>query len=584
MNIQLFHDMKRIAQYVLRYRFLLIITMVMMLIVGLTTAGMNALIKWLMDTIIIAGQTEKIPLFLMIVLVLYVTRSLCMFGSSYYSRWIGAGTVHRIREKVISHILAQALPYFTKYPSGQLSARFLHDAERLELGLTHAFTDLFMESFKALAVLVYVWILNWRLTLFTSVILPIMVSPIYIFGKRLRQTTLAWHENLAELNERFMNTVSGIQTVQAYGGEEYERKALVRLSEKVLDIRRKVIQWQALHSPFVELAMGVGIVLMLIVGVHEIQKGALTPGGFTSFIAGLLLIYTPLRKLSRAHANLHEMSSALDRLEELLSVQLHIEEKPDALECPPLRKGITFENVTFVYPGSEKPVLEQISLSIPRGIIFALVGPSGAGKSTLVQLIPRFYDVSEGKVLWDDVPLHTFRVRSLRRRIGWVSQSPFIFPATIAENIAYGQPDVPFEVIQRAARQAGADEFIRDLPDGYQTRLGPGGQALSMGQTQRIALARALLHEPDILILDEATSSLDVVHEQAFQETLLRLKGACTIIIIAHRWSSVRIAERIALISHGRILEVGSHDELYARSDLYKRLWEVQWQRAQSIR
>lgn len=574
-SVQYRQDILRLYRYLKPFRYQLVFLILVMILAGATTAALNALIKWLMDDLIIQGRLDLIPKFTLLVAGIYIVRAGLTYYASYGSRWIGARVVHQLRKRIFAHLVYQSMPYYQIYPPGQLGARVVHDAEVLETGMTHALTDLFLESFKALAVLIYIMMLNWRLTLVSSIMFPLMVFPVIFFGRRLRHSTDMWHQTLGQLSQYFIGVIRGIRTVQAFLGEERESKRFESFSKKTLLARRRVIHWQALHTPFVEIAIAAGLLGLILYGVTEIQANRLTPGGFTAFVSGLFLIYTPVRKLSRANALLQEMATATDRLEELIQKDERIQDVDTGVPLPLIRSGISFEHVSFAY-SADQPVLHDINLTLPHRSITVLVGPSGSGKTTLAQLIPRFYDPQSGTIRIDGIDIRQIRLADLRKSIGWVPQHVFVFPGTILHNITYGKPDATMEEICQAARDARALDFIEQLPDGWQTRIGEGGQDLSGGQLQRLALARALLIKPQILILDEATSAVDSETERIIHQTLLRLKKQCTIILIAHRMTSVRIGDLIVVMDQGRIIDQGTHEDLLNRCDLYASLYHLQ--------
>lgn len=570
-------DTVLIGRFLRPYRTALTGLIFIMALVGLTTAVLNYLIKWMMDDLIIQPQLHLIPLFCTIVALVYFVRSVFMYFSTHTSRWIGAQAVDRVRREIFDHIIHQPMAYFQAYPSGQLSARLVHDAEVLEQGMTNALTDLFLESFKAIGVLGYLLWLNWKMTVLSSSIFPLMVLPVIYFGRRLRSSTDLWHESLAALSHYLLNAIRGVRTIQAYRGETRESARFTSFSRATLGARRQIIRWQALHSPFVEVALGFGMVVLIVLGSWEIRAGTMTPGGFTSFVSGLFLIYTPIRKLSRANALLQEMATAAERIYTLKQRDERIPEPSHPKPCPRLNKALVIDHVWFSYT-QQNWVLKDLSIVFPRGSITALVGPSGAGKSTLVHLIPRFFDVQKGAVRFDDVDIRDISLMELRGAIGWVPQEPFIFSGTVYHNIAYGHPEAKRDRVETAARKANAEEFILKLSHGYDTQIGEGGQTLSGGQWQRISLARALLMNPQVLILDEATSALDSESESLIQRALLALKGRCTVIIIAHRWSTVRLADSIVVLNNGQCLDSGTHETLVERCSLYRRLWKLQTQ------
>ncbi len=571
-------DLARLYGYVRPYRWRLVGLVLTMAIVGATNAGLTYLIQTVMDTLIIALDFRRLPLVVAAVAGLYVIRSIGAYYSQATSRWIGAQVVYRMRQRVFAHVLEQPPLYFREFSTGQIVNRMVTDGTMLQQGLTEVLIDILLESFKTIAVLGYILWLNWRMAVFAVLVIPVIVIPIGYLGHRLRQVTEIYHDRLDRLSHYLWHLLRGLSIVQAYRGEPHETRRFRTHNEAVLTTQRRWIFWQALHSPLIEICLG-GVLLSLIVyGAHQIRRGHLTPGGFMAFIAAMLMVYTPLRRMSKVNALLQQTATAADRLEALLALDARLPMPQPPIRLARVEGAVQFERVTFVYPGTRQPVLRDIDLAVAPGEVIAIVGPSGAGKSTLVQLIPRFMDVTTGTVRLDGYDVRQIDLRDLRTHVAWVPQDVFLFPDTVFANIAYGLPDAAEADVVRAARQAHADGFIRALPRGYATVVGGDRLRLSGGQAQRIALARALVRNPAVLILDEVTSALDSESEAQILAALGELKGRCTMIIITHRASMLQLADRIVVLDLGEIVDQGRHEELIERCGLYRRLVRRQQQ------
>lgn len=569
-------DFRVLYRYVRPYRWAMAGLVLLMALVGATNAGMTYLIQWIMDTLIIRLDFRRLPTLAVAVLVIYAVRALAMYYSTAVSRTIGARVVHDVRRRLFFHVLEQPTLFFRRFPSGQLSSRMTHDGTVLQQGVTEVFTDVILEGFKALAVVLYIFWLNWRLALVALVAVPFLIVPVAVIGHRLRRVTEQFHGALGDLTHGFYQVLQGLRVIQAYWGQVRERRQFEQKTDGLLQIQRRWVFWNALHPPIVEVCLGVALFGLIVYGAYQIRRGDLTPGGFTSFVAAMLMVYTPLRRLSKLNDLLQQTATAAHRIEQVLLYDLRLPEAASPVTLPVVRGELRFEGVGFWYPGKSTPALVDVNLSVAAGEAVAIIGPSGAGKSTLAQLIPRLMDVTEGAVYLDGHDVRTLRLRELRTHVGWVPQEVFLFEDTVFNNIAYGWPEATEDDVIRAARQAHAHEFILQLPEGYQTVIGGETTGLSGGQAQRIALARALVRRPRVLVLDEVTSALDSESEAHIQAALAELKGTCTMIIIGHRWSMLRLADRIVVMDKGRIVDEGTHDELLRRCALYRRLWRRQ--------
>ncbi len=569
-------DFRVLYRYVRPYRWVMAGLIGLMALVGATNAGMTYLIQWVMDTLIIRLDFRRLPTLVGVVLLIYAVRAVAMYYSTAVSRTVGARVVHDVRRRLFLHVLEQPAPFFRRFPSGQLSSRMTHDGTVLQQGVTEVFTDVLLEGCKALAVALYIFWLNWRLALVALGVVPLFVVPVAVIGHRLRRVTEQFHGAVGDLTHGFHQVLQGLRVVQAYGGQARERRRFEQKTDGLLRLQHRWVFWNALHAPIVEVCLGVALFGLIVYGAYQIRQGDLTPGGFTSFVAAMLMVYTPLRRLSKLNDLLQQTATAADRIEQVLRWDLRLPEPESPVSLPVVRGELRLEGVGFWYPGKSTPALVDVNLSVAPGETVAVIGPSGAGKSTLAQLIPRLMDVTEGAVYLDGHDVRDLRLRELRTHVGWVPQEVFLFEDTVFHNIAYGWPEATEDDVVRAARQAHAHEFILQLPEGYQTVIGGDTTGLSGGQAQRIALARALVRRPRVLVLDEVTSALDSESEAHIQAALAELKGTCTMVIVGHRWSMLRLTDRIVVLDKGRVVDVGTHDELLRRCALYRRLWRRQ--------
>jgi subfamily B ATP-binding cassette protein MsbA len=455
-------------------------------------------------------------------------------------------------------------------------SRVVTDVNRLARLSSTVLVMTIRQTVMVVALATVMFVRDWRLALIALVVFPFVGVAVRSIGRRLYRINRRSQQKIAELNVLLHEVFSGTKIVKAFGREAHEVERFDRVNHGLLSLALKDHRTDELTDPLMEVLAAFGIMGALWYGGQQVITGTMTPGDFFSFTAAVALLYGPVRQLSRIVNTVQQSTSSVERVFEILDLPPAIADRPNATVLDAFRERLVFEQVSFRHADSEELTLRDVSLTVSRGEVVAFVGMSGAGKSTLMDLLPRFHDVSAGRITIDGHDLRDVSQASLRALIGIVTQETFLFSDSILYNIAYGRPGAPFEDIVRAARQAHAEEFIAGCPDGYQTLVGERGVRLSGGQRQRIAIARAFLKNPPILILDEATSDLDAESEFMIQQALAELMRGRTVLVIAHRLATVRNADRIVVVHEGRLAEVGRHDELLARDGLYRRLYALQ--------
>jgi subfamily B ATP-binding cassette protein MsbA len=566
----------RLLEYARPYRGRMLTALAAMLAYGIASAGLAYLIKPIFDDVL--PNREQLGWVAMAIVIVYLVKGLGAFVSQYLMTDIGQRVVRDVRDRLFAHVLGQSAGFFARRSTGQLMSRITSDVQQVQQAASETIGDLLRETLALVGYAGLLFYYDARLALVVMTGAPLVVYPLVRLGQRVRKTTRRSQEEIEHLSHIAAEAFAGHRIVKAFGAEAKEASRFAAASQRLYRTNMKVTSALSALPPLMEFLGGLGMAAALWYGSRQIAADRLTTGEFTSFIAAMFLMYGPAKKLSRVNASLQQAIAASERIFELLDAHTEVTDRAGAAALPPLREQIEFRGVTFTYDdGDRRRILDAVSFSVRAGEVVAIVGLSGAGKTTLINLIPRFYDVTAGAILVDGVDVRTVTLASLRAQIGMVTQETVLFDDTLHANIAYGVPGATREQVVEAARTANAHEFIAAMPQGYDTRIGERGQRLSGGQRQRVAIARALLKDPPILILDEATSSLDAESEALVQDALASLMRNRTSFVIAHRLSTVRRADAIVVLERGRVREIGRHDELLARPDsVYARLHALQ--------
>lgn len=554
--------------------------MACMLAVGATTSALAFLVKPALDEIFLKQNADMLKLVPIIVIVIYIIKGGCSYGQTMLMSFIGQRVVTDLRSQLYNHIQRQPLAFFTNNSTGILMSRITNDVGFIQRAVSEAVTSFLKDSFTLFGLIFVIFYRDWKLAIIATFIFPLTIYPITKFGEKMRKYATKRQVTMGSLTSLLQETISGTRIVKAFGMENHEGKRFSKENERLFTLFMKTVSVRAISSPFMELLGGLGIAAIVYYGGYQVIKGTSSPGTFFSFMAALLLLYEPVKRLTNVNNTIQQGIAAAIRVFGIMDREPEIRNREDSYSLPPISKGIEIRNVSFSY--DKEPVLKNINLAIKSGEIVAFVGMSGGGKTTLVNLIPRFYDVTEGSILIDDHDIRDVTIESLRKQIAIVTQQTILFNETIRNNIAYGDIQKSDDEIVHAARMANAHNFIMNMPKGYDTVIGEQGVRLSGGERQRLSIARALLKDAPILILDEATSSLDTEAEMEVQEALENLMKGRTTLVIAHRLSTIGNADRIIVIVNGIIIEEGTHDTLIAKQGEYFKLYNMQFKDKQT--
>ncbi len=546
-----------------------------MIVVGLSTSAAAFLVKPALDDIFLDKNAEALVWIPVAVLIIYLLKGIGSYGQTVLMNYIGQRVIADLRYALYRHIQNQPLSFFTRNPTGTLMSRITNDVTLIQGAVSEAVTSILKDTVTLIGLIFVIFYRDWKLALIAMIVFPIAIYPVTEFGRRMRRISSDSQVTMGTLSTLLQETISGNRIVKAFGMEDYENERFAKENERLFRLTMKSVSVRALSTPLMELLGGIGIAAIILYGGYQVIYGISTPGTFFSFMTALLLLYEPAKRLTGVNNTIQQGLAGAERVFSVIDTVPDIVDKPGAEPLPPITRGIDIDHVTFRYDAI--PVLKDINLRIRAGEVVAFAGMSGGGKTTLVNLIPRFYEVTEGRILIDGRDIRDVSLASLRGQIAIVTQQTILFNDTIRNNIAYGDIRKSDEDIIRAAKAANAHDFIMRLPQGYDTLIGEQGVKLSGGERQRISIARALLKDAPILILDEATSSLDTEAEVEVQEALDGLMRGRTTLVIAHRLSTIRNADRIIVLVDGRIVEEGTHESLLEKRGEYHKLYSMQF-------
>lgn len=557
------------------YRSKLVLAMIGMVIVGGFNALQAYMVKPLLDEIFFQRNDRLLHILPLGLVAVFLVKGLFYFIYSYILEMVGQSVIRDFRNKIYIHLQSLPLVFFHTHSTGELISRVMNDVSMVQGSVSHALIRVLRDFCSVIGLLGVIFYMDWRLALISLIFLPMAAVPIVVYGKKFRRISTVYQTKIGEATSQLHETISGIRIVKAFSMEKFEIGRFQKKMQSIMDTLMQETKYSCLSHPMIEFMGGVGMALIIWFGGLQVLQGRSTPGAFMSFLAALIMLYEPVKGVTKINTTIQQGLAAAARIFSLLQIQPDIEEKADAEELDAFRHSIVFKDVSFQYEEG-LPVLKHLNLEVNQGEVVALVGPSGGGKSTLANLIPRFYDISHGSLLIDGIDIRRLSFASLRRQMALVTQQTILFNDTVRNNIAYGRQDCSEEEIIEAARRAYALDFILELPQCFDTVIGESGARLSGGQQQRISIARALLKNAPILILDEATSALDTESEREVQKALDNLIRNRTTIVIAHRLTTVQDADRILVLKDGMIIEQGSHNELLAINSEYSSLYKLQ--------
>lgn len=565
----------RLYQYSRPYIGRIVLALVASLLVSGSDVAMAKLVKPFVDTILIGARADLVNLVPMFVIGLAVCKGTGRYIQEYFINTAGQMVILDIRNDLYRHSMSLSMGYFSRSSTGNIMSCIMNDVGALQSSAANILVEGIRESFTLIGLSVVAFQSDWRLACIAFIVMPISIIPANVIGQRIKKNTRKGQKTLGMLTGVLQESLAGIKVIKAFGTEEFENKRFYLENQRFYHLIRKVIKYSAATSPLIEILSSFGVGAVLWYGIHRVTSGAMTQGDLTSFVAAMLMMYAPLKRLIRISNTIQGTLGAAERVFELMDEKPDIIDKPSALQAPRSAGSIRFDRVCFSYENEQ--VLYDLSLDIRAGEIVALVGPSGGGKSTIIGLLNRFYDPQQGQIFIDGLDLRDLTQASLKQNIALVDQETFLFNDTVRNNVRYGRPEASDAEVEEAVMQAYAEEFVRAMPEGYDTIIGDRGVRLSGGQRQRICIARAILRDAPILLLDEATSALDTESEAMVQKALANLMQNRTTIVVAHRLSTVMHADKIVVLENGRICEIGRHQELLSGDGLYRRLYDMQF-------
>ncbi|HEY7746100.1 MAG TPA: lipid A export permease/ATP-binding protein MsbA [Desulfuromonadales bacterium] len=534
------------------------------------------LLRPFMDQIVLAGNTALINLVPIVIIGLAVVKGASRYIQEYFIKTSGQLVVQDIRNDLYTHSMGLSMRFYSRTPTGSMMSRILNDVGVMQRSAADVLVEGVRESFTLVGLTISAFYNDWKLACVAFLVLPAAVVPASAIGRKIKDYTRRSQGTMGNLTSVLQETFAGVKVIKAFGTEEQEDRRFRTENRNFYKLLRKALKYDSASAPVIELLASFGIAAITWYGVHRVLSGEITQGELTSFVASVVMMYGPVKKLTKTSNTIQRSIGAAERVFEVMDEVPDIADAAGAKPLSRVRGDVVFQEVGFAYEA--EPVLKNFSLHARPGEVIALVGPSGAGKSTIAGLLTRFYDPQQGAILIDGQDIRQVTLASLKRNLALVDQETFLFNTTIAENIRYGVREAGDDAVLEAARQAFADEFIRQLPEGYQTAIGDRGLRLSGGQRQRLCIARAILRDAPILILDEATSALDTESEAMVQKALANLMRNRTTFVIAHRLSTIMHADKIVVLEDGRIVQVGSHQELLQQGGLYQKLYEMQFQ------
>lgn len=536
-------------------------------------------VKSFNDFVLSGDRPEVLIKICFLVLTAFLLKNIFGYLQGYFMAFVEYASMKDLRDDAYKHLHKLPIGYFKSEKVGNIISRFTNDVNIIQLSISTTFSNLIKEPLTIIVFLVIAISISWQLSLFAFIIVPIASLIIAWIGNKLKKQTVILQTKLADITSILQETISGVKIVKAFGMEKFENNRFMQETKNYFKLVLKTVRTRNLSSPITEiLSVIIGVIVIYYGGILVLVDRTLNASQFLGFLFAIFQMMPPIKELGSVNNRIQEASAAADRIFEIMDIEPLIKNIPNAIELNNFKNEIVFKNVSFKYEDSDTKVLDNLNFRVKRGEIIALVGPSGGGKSTIADLIPRFYDPTEGQILLDGNNIKEVTIESLRAKMGIVTQETFLFNTTVAENIAYGLTDYPVENIIEAAKTANAHNFISEMPIGYNTIIGERGVKLSGGQRQRLTIARALLKNPEIMIFDEATSALDNESEILVQEAIERLMMNRTTFVIAHRLSTIRNATNILVLDRGRIIQQGTHDQLISEEKgLYKKLYEMQF-------